>query len=471
MVQEKVEVEDTVTAWGVAVPLLSEGAGVTVWVPVGLKLEEKLPLGVPLLLTLLVAQPDPARELLPDAVPVGHKLGEKLPLGVPLREALALGAVDTVARLREGEAVVVRAVGSEGDAVAEGERLRVAHAVGVVDDDAQCEGEGDAEAEEQPEALGLPLSLALPLALPDAPAEALSEFEAEAQREGLDVELRLGPARPGEPEVLGDTLREREPVALLQAVADTLLLRVGLPDVEAQGVVEAEGEYVAEEEADPHTDSLALPVLLALKEGLPLAQALALSEGGGEGATVADTERQEEAVRLGEDVCERLTVPQRLTVGLRVMEAHTLREGVPLRVLEALALAQPVTLAQPEAEVEADREPEGEEEALGEALCEGEPVALTRALVREARAEAELEGDALREREPLEVTLRERVTLTVAEAQRVEGGVAVREVVALAEPVAMLLRERERSEVREPVALPVAVPVPVADADAPPLPL
>jgi hypothetical protein len=71
---------------------------------------------------------------------------------------------------------------------------------------------------------------------------ALSEFEAEAHPEGLDVELRLGPARPGERDVVGDTLREREPVALLHAVADTLLLRVGLPDAEAQGLVEAEGE-------------------------------------------------------------------------------------------------------------------------------------------------------------------------------------------------------------------------------------
>jgi hypothetical protein len=87
MVQEKVEVEDTVTTWGVAVAL-----------------------------------------------------------GVPLCEALALGAVDTVARLREGDAVPVRAVGSEGDAVVEGERLRVAHAVASADSEmlglAVRDGEG-----------------------------------------------------------------------------------------------------------------------------------------------------------------------------------------------------------------------------------------------------------------------------------------------------------------------------------------
>ena len=188
--------------------------------------------------------PLPLLEKLPlgEALAESLALLEKLPLGVPLWEALALGAVDMVARLREGDAVAVRAAGSEGEAVAAGERLRVAHAEGVVDDDAQGEGEGDSEADVQPEALGLPLSLALPLALPDAPAEALAESEAEAQREGLDVELPLGPARPGEPEVLGDTLREREPVALLHAVADTLLLRVGLPVAEAQGLLEAAGE-------------------------------------------------------------------------------------------------------------------------------------------------------------------------------------------------------------------------------------
>lgn len=43
MVHENVEVEDAVTALGVAVPLLSEGAGVTVRVPVAAGEAEGLP--------------------------------------------------------------------------------------------------------------------------------------------------------------------------------------------------------------------------------------------------------------------------------------------------------------------------------------------------------------------------------------------------------------------------------------------
>lgn len=173
-----------------------------------LSLLEKLPLGVALV----------------DSVP----LFEELSLGVPLLDALALRAPDPVARLREGDAVAVRAAGSEGDAVEEKERLDVAHAVAVVDADAQGEGVGDSDAEAQPEALGLPLSLALPLGLPELPGEMLPVCDAETLQEGLDVELPLGPSRPDEAEVVGDTLRDREPVAVRQAVGDTLRLRVGL---------------------------------------------------------------------------------------------------------------------------------------------------------------------------------------------------------------------------------------------------
>jgi hypothetical protein len=121
---------------------------------------------------------------------------------------------------------------------------------------------------------------------------------------------------------VGDTLREREPVAVLQPVAETLLLRVGEEVPEGDVQPDAEGEKDADTVADSQRDTLPLPV--------------------------------EVEVREGEGVCETLIVPLRLTVGLRVTEGHTLREGVSVASDVALALGEPDTEEQLDGEFEAE---------------------------------------------------------------------------------------------------------------------
>ena len=213
---EAVEEWDTDAHWeGLA---LGEALGLPV------SLSEKLPLGVSLFDMELLRDPDGEAEEQPEALP----LSAREPVALPLREE---------------DAVAVRARRSEGDGVPEEEWLGEAHAEAVEDAEVQKEGEGEAEAEVQPDALGLALSLALPLELPDTAGEALSPRDGEALPVVLDVPL---PLLAREPEVEGDTLREREPVAVLQPVADTLRLRVGEEVPEGDVQPDAEGEYDAD---------------------------------------------------------------------------------------------------------------------------------------------------------------------------------------------------------------------------------
>ena len=292
---------------------------------------------------------------------------EALPLRAPVTEA---------APLREEDAVTVRARRSEGDGVPEEERLDEEHAEVVEDAEVQCDGVGEEEAEVQADALGLALSLALPVELPDTAGEALSSRDGKALPVVLDVPL---PLVARELEVVGDTLREREPVAVLQPVAETLLLRVGEEVPEGDVQPDAEGEKDADTVADSQRDTLPLPVLEALKEGLelvhalglPLADTLALcgalaldekdaaervpeKDGVPQPDGEVDTVLQEVEVREGEGVCETLIVPLRLTVGLRVTEGHTLREGVSVASDVALALGEPDTEEQLDGEFEAE---------------------------------------------------------------------------------------------------------------------
>jgi hypothetical protein len=142
---------------------------------------------------------------------------------------------------------------------------------------------------------------------------------------------------------------------------------------------DAEGEKDADTVADSQRDTLPLPVLEALKEGLelvhalglPLADTLALcgalaldekdaaervpeKDGVPQPDGEVDTLLQEVEVREGEGVCETLIVPLRLTVGLRVTEGHTLREGVSVASDVALALGEPDTEEQLDGEFEAE---------------------------------------------------------------------------------------------------------------------
>jgi hypothetical protein len=125
----------------------------------------------------------------------------------------------------------------------------------------------------------------------------------------------------------------------------------------------------------------------------------------------------------------------------------------------ALVLREPDTEGQLEGEPEGGDEKEGEAEALGEPLWEGEPERLTRPALPEARGEAVVEDDTLREREGLDVALRhtvplrervaqdvalrERVTLTVTDSV----GVAI----AVAEDVEALLKVDDEEE--DPLAV------------------
>jgi hypothetical protein len=121
--------------------------------------------------------------------------------------------------------------------------------------------------------------------LPDS----LLEPEASADAEGLPEEhwLALRDAnRASEADAVGEVLREREPVAVLHAVADTLLLRVGLPEPVYVGREESEGEMLDEALSEPQLEALGLSVALALWESLLLPLSLPLEEAEAEGLCV-----------------------------------------------------------------------------------------------------------------------------------------------------------------------------------------
>jgi hypothetical protein len=106
--------------------------------------------------------------------------------------------------------------------------------------------------------------------------EVVTDSDGEPLCEGEEVQM----------EALGDVLRERDPVAVLQAVADTLLLRVGLLEPDGEAREESEGDGLGDALAESQWDALGLAVLLVLWEALGVAPMLPLDEAEAEGLCV-----------------------------------------------------------------------------------------------------------------------------------------------------------------------------------------
>ena len=175
-------------------------------------------------------------------------------------------------------------------------------------------------------------------------------------------------------EALGDVLRERDPVAVLQAVADTLLLRVGLLEPDGEAREESEGDGLGDALAESQWDKLGLAVLLVLWEALGLPLKLPLDEAEADGLCVTltltsifvpegTTEAEAAAELVFDRVGVRVPVPvfALLSEGEEVddveMEAHLLAleeselEGLALALAEKEALREAqlaVRLALPE---------------------------------------------------------------------------------------------------------------------------
>ena len=103
--------------------------------------------------------------------------------------------------------------------------------------------------------------------------EVVTDSDGEPLCEGEKVQM----------EALGDVLRERDPVAVLQAVADTLLLRVGLLEPDGEAREESEGDGLGDALAESQWDKLGLAVLLVLWEALGLPLKLPLDETDADG--------------------------------------------------------------------------------------------------------------------------------------------------------------------------------------------
>ena len=387
---------------------------------------------LPLLLALLLALAvvDSALEALGEPVGSAEKEGEPVAEGegVPPAESEAdvLAAPEGLAQLLGVALALSRAVGLEVVlAVPEGLGPRVGEALGEGESvtDAEPEGRADAVAR---------LGVALPLAPPLPEELALGEglLEAAAER---DAEAEALPVPVAAPERVGLSEPEGEARALAQAVTVR----------RAEEVPEAEAEVHAVGLALPEADTVGVPVMHAVREGVPEGVAVGC-EAVGQALAVAQVvgvlvgEPEDDAV--GAPVARGVAVAGADQLGEGVLQALALPEGVALG--EADALGEPVTEMEKEGEllllrVARDRVAEGV--PVGRGVPEGGGEVVTVGLLEDEGAEegelrAEAEGwgplgEALLVGEGL------RVPPAVPEAVELALSVAVRGAEGLGEAV------------------------------------
>ena len=392
------------------------------------RVPDRLPVGV------MVGECDDADMVAPDAVAVGLGLGLRLGLSLGVR----LGDI-------EGEAVVLPL---EGLTVAvgvrdgpEGERERVVFR--VVD---RVMVRVRLRLGERGDCVGLELRVgvgdAVPLADRDAvqAREALQDGDTERESEGLDGDCVREAVPVGEAVGVGERLGERDAVG--DVLPDAVGLWLGLPGYVPLGEREAvrvgvgvrdvrDGDGVRVrvpltapvpepvKEGLRDAEDVAVKVAVGCAESDPVAVAVLLPRGVGEGLSVTVSRRERDAEVLPEPVPVPVAVcvgprdPVRVAVGVRVSGGVAEQEGVGLdglgvervAVWEALRgrerdvdalqemLAVPVGVRDRETEGCGDWVPVGER---GEAVAEAEWEPVAEAVAergREALAEAVMEGE------------------------------------------------------------------------------
>ena len=354
----------------VEAPLLPEALAVAppVVVPLPLPLREfeGVVLPLPLMLPLREELGQPVLDALTHMLPLEEMVTRVVRVGRGLAEAdlLAEGHGELVA-LRRAELLVVTVAGSVREAEALSVREEVVLSVtvtegeGVVerltrveaDDEAQLVGLG--EDEDDRHRLAHAVLLALRRALPVAEGQA----EPVRDTEALTLTLPLGaalreplPHTDSEGEVVAQRLAEAQEVD--EELEETQLdaLKLLLPLLEPEGLVEGVRQPVAEEVVE----GLPLTVL----EVLPLREAETELEAERQWEAVGDTEGHADALReadtdpdrlpVGQDEADREGDPHDDTVAEFVRDTDTVGVAVVEREGEAEALATPLRVGEGE---------------------------------------------------------------------------------------------------------------------------